>query len=133
MNYDDIIHLPHYEPKHHSRMPMADRAAQFAPFAAVAGHYAAISEEARITDSWTDLGDFGKEVLDRKMEQLLSRLSEQPTVTIEYFIPDSHKAGGSYQTVTSRVKRFDEYERTLELTDGRKIAIDTISDINIAE
>ena len=44
-DYDDIIHLPHYEPKHHPRMPMAARAAQFAPFAAVAGHDAAIREE----------------------------------------------------------------------------------------
>ena len=44
-NYDDIIHLPHYEPKRHPRMPMAARAAQFAPFAAVAGHDAAIREE----------------------------------------------------------------------------------------
>jgi len=41
-DYDDIIHLPHYEPKRHPRMPMAVRAAQFAPFAAVSGHDAAI-------------------------------------------------------------------------------------------
>lgn len=47
MNYDDIIHLPHYEPKRHPRMAMAARAAQFAPFAAVAGHDAAIKEEGR--------------------------------------------------------------------------------------
>lgn len=45
--YDDIIHLPHFEPKRHPRMPMAARAAQFAPFAAVAGHDAAIREEGR--------------------------------------------------------------------------------------
>ena len=32
--YDDIIDLPHPEPQTHSRMPMRDRAAQFAPFAA---------------------------------------------------------------------------------------------------
>ncbi len=44
-DYDDIIHLPHYEPKRHPRMPIASRAAQFAPFAAVAGHDAAIREE----------------------------------------------------------------------------------------
>ena len=45
--YDDIIHLPHYEPKRHPRMPMAARAAQFAPFAAVSGHDAAIREKGR--------------------------------------------------------------------------------------
>lgn len=46
-DYDDIINLPHYEPKRHPRMPMDARAAQFAPFAAVAGHDAAIREERR--------------------------------------------------------------------------------------
>ncbi len=35
--YDDIIHLPHPDPKRHPRMAMADRAAQFAPFAALTG------------------------------------------------------------------------------------------------
>ena len=55
--YDDIIHLPHYEPKRHPRMPMAARAAQFAPFAAVAGHDAAIREERlRVVDGMSGMG-----------------------------------------------------------------------------
>lgn len=36
-DYDDIIHLPHYEPKSHQRMSAMARAAQFAPFAAISG------------------------------------------------------------------------------------------------
>lgn len=36
--YDSIINLPHYEPKRHARMPMENRAAQFAPFSALEGH-----------------------------------------------------------------------------------------------
>lgn len=36
--YDDIINLPHYEPKNHPRMSMWKRAAQFAPFAALTGY-----------------------------------------------------------------------------------------------
>ena len=43
-DYDDIINLPHYEPKHHPRMSMWSRAAQFAPFAALTGYDAAIQE-----------------------------------------------------------------------------------------
>ena len=43
-DYDDIINLPHYEPKHHPRMSMWNRAAQFAPFAALTGYDAAIKE-----------------------------------------------------------------------------------------
>ncbi|MCF0166828.1 MAG: hypothetical protein HUJ89_06715 [Bacteroidales bacterium] len=44
--YDDIINLPHYEPKYHPRMPMEERAAQFAPFAALSGHDSAIKKTA---------------------------------------------------------------------------------------
>ena len=45
--YDDIINLPHYEPKHHPRMSMWNRAAQFAPFAALVGYDAAIKDTAQ--------------------------------------------------------------------------------------
>jgi len=46
-NYDDIINLPHYEPKYHPRMSMWNRAAQFAPFAALAGYEDAIKDTAQ--------------------------------------------------------------------------------------
>jgi hypothetical protein len=46
-DYDDIINLPHYEPKHHPRMSMWNRAAQFAPFAALTGYDAAIKDTAQ--------------------------------------------------------------------------------------
>ena len=46
-DYDDIINLPHYEPKHHPRMTMSNRAAQFAPFAALTGYDEVIKESAQ--------------------------------------------------------------------------------------
>lgn len=46
-NYEDIINLPHYEPKRHPRMSMEARAAQFAPFAALTGYEEAIKEAAK--------------------------------------------------------------------------------------
>ena len=46
-DYDDIINLPHYEPKHHPRMSMWNRAAQFAPFAALTGFEDTIRDTAR--------------------------------------------------------------------------------------
>ena len=49
-SYDDIINLPHPVSKNHPQMPFRDRAAQFAPFAALTGHDAAIKETARLTD-----------------------------------------------------------------------------------
>ena len=130
-NYDDIINLPHYEPKRHPRMSMMARAAQFAPFAAVAGHDAAIREEGRVTDEWKDIGETDSEELDRKMALLIARQTERPMVTIEYFLPDSRKSGGTYQTVSGHVRRIDDCERVIELYDGRKIPIAVIKEIEI--
>ena len=45
--YADIIDLPHYEPKHHPRMSMWNRAAQFAPFAALTDYEDAIQDTAQ--------------------------------------------------------------------------------------
>lgn len=44
--YADIIHLPHHVSKHHSQMSMWNRAAQFAPFAALTGYEDAIRDTA---------------------------------------------------------------------------------------
>ena len=64
--YDDIINLPHPVSKKHPQMSMMQRAAQFAPFAALTGYDAAINEAARKngetekdqTDEWIDEGNF---------------------------------------------------------------------------
>ncbi|UKK58097.1 hypothetical protein [Prevotella communis] len=56
-NYDDIINLPHYEPKHHPRMSMWNRAAQFAPFAALTGYDDAIKESGRLVENQTNMAD----------------------------------------------------------------------------
>lgn len=46
-NYDDIIHLPHHVSVRHPQMSASQRAAQFAPFAALTGHGRAIEETAK--------------------------------------------------------------------------------------
>ncbi len=132
-DYDDIINLPHYEPKHHPRMSMENRAAQFAPFAALTGYDAAIQESGRLTDQWIDKSEFGNEKLDRKMEILLSVISQHPTVTIEYFQPDLHKDGGSYLTYTGHIKKIDEYEKNIIMADGKIIDLKMIRNINIED
>ena len=132
-DYEDIINLPHYEPKYHPRMSMWNRAAQFAPFAALTGYDAAIRESGRFTDDWVDFSESGNEEMNRKMELIVSILPEHPSVTIEYFVPDEHKDGGSYQSYTSNVKRIDEYEKCIEFTDGKSVPLDAIRDIKIEQ
>ncbi|MGN0400692.1 MAG: hypothetical protein ACI4HQ_00345 [Acetatifactor sp.] len=46
-DYEDIIHLPHPVSKKHPQMSMHDRAAQFAPFAALTGHGEVIAQTER--------------------------------------------------------------------------------------
>ena len=55
--YDDIINLPHYEPKNHPRMSMNARAAQFASFAALTGYEDSVKETARLVNEENEMGE----------------------------------------------------------------------------
>ena len=80
--YDDIVDLPHPVSRHHPQMPIADRAAQFSPFAALTGHDAAIKETARLTDRQIELDENSKSFLDEKLRMVLERLADHPQVTV---------------------------------------------------
>lgn len=128
-NYDDIITLPHHVSKTRPPMSMMDRAAQFSPFAALTGYDAAIKETGRLTDEKIELDEDTKAALDMKQAYLIEVIDEQPEISVTYFIPDARKSGGAYVTTTGNLKRFDEYERLLILTNGKKIPMDDIADI----
>jgi hypothetical protein len=128
-NYEDIINLPHHVSSTRPQMSMLDRAAQFSPFAALTGYDAAIKETGRLTDEKIELDEDTKAALDMKQAYLIEMIDEQPEITIIYFLPDTRKAGGAYVTVTGNLKRFDEYARLLILTNGKKIPMDDIADI----
>lgn len=89
--YDDIIQLPHHVSAVRPQMPIADRAAQFAPFAALTGHDAAIRETARLTDEKAELDENAKEVLDETLRMVQELLPGQPEITVTYFQPDDRK------------------------------------------
>ena len=127
--YDDIINLPHHVSATRPRMSMIDRAAQFSPFAALTGYDAAIKETGRLTDERIELSEESRAVLGRKQQLLLDNLADHPEVSVTFFVPDERKAGGAYVTVTGRVKKVDEFGRLLVLTDGTKIPLDEILDM----
>ncbi len=128
--YDDIINLPHHVSKVHPQMTMYQRAAQFAPFAALTGHDAAIRETARLTDSQIELGDENNEILNRKLAILRDHLKDTPDVTITFFRPDEKKPGGSYETYTGNLRVIDDYEQNLIMSDGNKIPLPSVLDID---
>ena len=127
--YEDIIHLPHHVSSKRPQMPMIDRAAQFSPFAALTGYDDAISETGRLTDKKIDLSEEEKEVLDRKQQFLLEKLDKRPALTVIYFVPDAKKSGGAYVTKSGNLKKIDATERWMQLTDGTKIPLDDVADI----
>ena len=129
--YDDILYLPHPVSARHPQMPLADRAAQFSPFAAPTGHEAAIRETARLTKERVELDESRKEILDERLQMIRENLSEKPEVTFTYFQPDERKSGGAYLTVTGRVKKMDGYERRILLEDGTIVPLEELIDIEL--
>lgn len=127
--YEDIIDLPHHVSDHHPQMPEGDRAAQFAPFAALTGYGSAIKETERLTEKEIELDEEEKIILDRRLEYIKKHLPERPEVTIVYFEPDSKKSGGAYLEICEKIRKIDASRRILILTDGREIKIDHIVEI----
>ena len=130
-NYDDIIHLQRPLSKKHPPMPMAKRAAQFLPFAALTGFEGEIAEAVRLTEAARSLGEDALVALDEQLSLLRQRMGEQPAVSVVRFVPDERKAGGRYETVTGRLRRLDEANRVLILTDGLRIDLDTIAELTV--
>lgn len=128
--YDDILHLPHPVSKRHPQMPLSDRAAQFAPFAALTGHEEAVRETARLTDSRVELEEEQRERLDQRLSLLFRAMRErpgrEPEITVVYFRQDEKKDGGAYVPVCGRVKKVDGYRRTILLKDGTAVSMDDI-------
>lgn len=125
--YDDILNLPHHTSTVQPAMPMQNRAAQFAPFAALVGYDALIRETARLTDQKVELDESVKAELNKKLQLLLELLPQQPEVTITYFQPDSRKADGAYRTTNGIVRKFLLNENLLVMMDGSQIPVDAIA------
>ena len=130
--YNDIINLPHHVSKKHPPMTMENRAAQFAPFAALTGHGDAIKETARLTQSRTEIGIDAADAIDRALVTIQEMIREKPVVSITYFVKDRLKQGGEYVTVTAEVLKLDTNENTVVTTRGR-IPVKDIAEINFTE
>ena len=128
--YDDIIDLPRYVSKNRKHMSNYERAAQFAPFAALTGYDESISEAGRLTEEFVEPGEQRKTELNRKFSIINEHIKEKPEVRIEYFVQDLYKEGGEYVSGTFRVYRLDLFDRLLITTDRKKIELDYISDID---
>lgn len=127
--YDDMLYLSHPVSKKHLPMSILDRAAQFAPFAALTGHSAAIKETARYTTKKMDLDEDSRWKLDLKQQLLKEIIHTNPEIIVTYFKQDEKKSGGCYLTITGRLKKIDKQEQILCMYDGRSIPVKDITEI----
>ncbi len=113
----------------HAPMRRCDRAAQFAPFAALSGFDETVQEVGRLTQAQIELAENEREALNDALVRLAARLPEQPEVRLTYFQPDAKKSGGTYRTILTRVRRLDANAQVLVLTDGTRIPFDALLSI----
>lgn len=127
--YDDIVHTPWPRPTKRARMSLEDRAAQFAPFAALTGYDAVLAETARLTQNPVFLTEESLEELNAQLRRAQARLDAQPGVRLTVYYEDENKAGGRFETVAGNLKKIDCYLGGLVLTDGREIPFFRICDL----
>lgn len=112
------------------KMSMSDRAAQFAPFAALTGHKEAVIEQGRITQEKRVLSNEEKLEINEKIIEMVSLKSK---CRITYFAKDKTKSGGKYLNRVLSFKRIDELNKVLCFKENIQIQIDDIVDIEVLE
>ena len=131
--YDDIINLPHHVSAKRPQMSRSARAAQFAPFAALVGLDDEMEETARLTDAKPELEEAEKEKINRVLLEIRNNPQKETAVELTFFRPDGRKDGGAIITRTCTVRRIDEIERKLILSDRSEIEFDNILSMKISK
>ncbi|WP_035789605.1 hypothetical protein [Butyrivibrio sp. XBB1001] len=131
--YQDMLYMERPVSKRHTPMSLENRAAQFAPFAALTGYDEAVEETARLTTEKIELSEEKKAELDLALSNLLSVISSSGSarVQVTFFVPDNLKSGGEYVTKGVNVKRVDNIKKVLILEDKSTIDISDILNLEI--
>lgn len=119
-NYDDIINLARPETKNREHMSRLNRAAQFAPFAALTGYASAVSETGRLTEKKRVLSSDEIAILERRINFLIENEINKK-IKIKYFKKDERKSGGKYLEIEDKFKKFDDINLILALESGLRI------------
>lgn len=122
-DYTDIIETPYKKSTRYKQMKRKDRAAQFAPFAALTGHKDLIHETERLTEDKRIIDENKRILLDQKLKYYFKT---KETIKITYFKEDKTKSGGCYMTIEQSIKKIDEIYKTVTLSNQQIIAIEDI-------
>ena len=130
MSYEDILGLPRHSSAHHAHMTRLNRAAQFAPFAALSGHEAEIAEAGRLTEQAAELMEDEALRIDEALRWALRSAEE---VELTYFVPDERKTGGACRSIRGKLRKVLEPEGILLTQMGEKIPLEHILQIREAK
>lgn len=128
-DYRELLHLPHHRSQTHAPMPRRDRAAQFAPFAALTGFDAQLRETERQTQAQAEPNEDALQELNQSLHTLFACVHTQPAVQVRWFLPDAKKSGGAYKTAAGRVLQLDRNQSLLVLDSGPVIALGAIAEL----
>ncbi len=127
--YEDIVGLPRPISKKHPEPTMMERAARFAPFAAITDYEEMVLEEARVTEERITLDENALTLLNEKLNILQEIPDKTPEIKVTYFEPDKKKSGGTYVTRRGTVKQLDPYKKLLIMSDDKKIPLEDICEL----
>lgn len=128
---DPLLYHEHPTSKKHPRMSGMSRAAQFAPFAALVGLEGELAETRRTTEEMREMDKYEIEEINRHLQYLCDH--PKTRFALVYFVPDLKKSGGAYQSAEGFLKKWDAVAGLLILTDGKKIPIEKITNIEVYE
>ena len=80
--YEDIVNLPPHISKKHPQPTMLERAARFAPFAAITGYEEMVLEEARVTEERIEMDEGTLAILNEKLNIIHESLDSEPIIKI---------------------------------------------------
>lgn len=125
-----MLDMPHHVSTKHPHMSIENRAAQFAPFAALTGYEEQLTETRRRTGQRIELDEGEKQQLDEKLQYVMRNDRIHENVAFTYFVPDPYKEGGEYVTKKGKIKKLDSYHKKIILEDLTEIPVEEIIEIS---
>ena len=132
-DYFEILSREHPTSKKHPRMSRMNRAAQFAPFAALVGYDEMVQDTAdyRLLEQRIVLSEDERAILDRNLQIILKCINDNPVIRVVYFDEAVNKLGGEYIVYCGKMKKIDELLRIIVFVDGKKIHINSILQLEV--
>ena len=131
--YDDIINLPHHVSKNHPQMSRTNRAAQFAPFAALVGFSESIKNSEELLDSFIELSEDRKQEIEQSLKKISLNINKISLLEVTYFERKNKSNQGKYVLYNGEVKKIDEVERKIVFTNRKSIYVKDIYNIIVKD